>query len=269
MLKKDLEIKIQKLEEELNTRKDHDRYFRKVAERQTVWRYEVIEMLQNHSINDCTDEFLGFRPLTPEEQNNIENDKSYQAIAKSDCKNRSFFKCTDTEYDICGFIEKEDYDNANYSATVFAAPPNKKEFKCVLAFGDIQTLIGARLALAILFIMMDCNECSITRMYSDSLNKAIESEHRMEFILGTYRTIDDRYHFAVTVTDNFDGSISYNTYYFKKKRTNFDLIGEDMDFPHLTRALACLTTEAKAASDEIELEDDDDFLFLDLDDRFA
>ncbi len=187
MLKKDLEIKIQKLEKELNTRKDYDRYFRKVAQNQSVWRYEVMKMLQNHSINDCTDKFLGFRPLTSEEKAKIENDKSFQAIAKNECKNRSFFKCLDTDYDIYGYIEKEDYDNANYSATVFAVPPHKKDFKCVVAFGDIQTLIGAQLALAILFIMLDCNECSITRMYSESLNEVIESEHRMEFILGTYR----------------------------------------------------------------------------------
>lgn len=91
----------------------------------------------------------------------------------------------------------------------------------------------------------------------------------MEFILGTYRTIDDRYHFAVTAIDNFDETISYGIYYFKKKRTNFDLIGRDMDMPHLTRTLACLTTEAKVASGELELEDDEDFLFLDLDDRFS
>lgn len=138
----------------------------------------------------------------------------------------------------------------------------------MVAFDEIQSLVGARLALAILFIIMYCNECSITRMYSDSLNEAIESEHRMEFILCTYRTIDDRYHFAVTETDNFDETISYGIYYFKKKRTNYDMIGMDCDMDHLTRTLACLTTEANVASEELELEYDDDCLFLDLDDRF-
>lgn len=226
-------------------------------------------MLQNHSIKDCTDKFFCFRPLTVEEQAKIENDESYKAIAKNDCSNRHFYKCLDTGYDIYGFIDEEDYDNATYSVLVFAAPPSQKEFKCVLGFGEIQTMIGARLALAILFIMMDCNDCSITRMYSDTLRECIESQHRMEFILGTYRTIDDRYHFAVTATDNSDGTLSYSIYYFKKKRINYDQIGMDVDLPHLARTLACLTTEAKVASGELEPEDDDDLILWDLDDRFS
>ncbi len=38
---------------------------------------------------------------------------------------------------------------------------------------------------------------------------------------------------------------------------------------HLTRTLACLTTEAKVASGELDIEDDEDFIFYDLDDRFS
>ncbi len=269
MLKKDLENKIEALEKELEILKSLDRQYRKQAENQSVWRYEVLKMLQNHAIKDCTDKFFGFCPLTAEELKSIENDPSFKAIRKNDCPNRSFFKCLDTDYDIYGYIEIGDYDNATYGVSVFAAPPHEKEFKCVLGFDDIQTLIGARLALAILFIMMDCNVCSITRLYSESLRKCIYSNHRHEFILATYRSIDDRYHFAVTATDHYDGTISYNIYYFKKKRVHFDLIGEDFDLSHLTRTLACLTTEAKVSSGELEIEDDDDFLFLDLDDRFS
>ncbi|MDE6003990.1 MAG: hypothetical protein K2G88_01205, partial [Oscillospiraceae bacterium] len=236
---------------------------------QSAWRYEVISMLQNRSINDCTDKFFCFRPLSEEEQAKIENDESYKAIAKNECSKRSFFKYLDTDHDIYGYIDEENYDNVTYGVTVFAAPPRRKEFKCVLGFDGFRTLIGARLALAILFIMMDSNGCSITRMHSDTLNKCIESQGGMGFILGTYRTIDDRYHFAVTANEHSDGTFTYNTYYFKKKRVHFEQIGRDFDFPHLTRALACLTTEAKVSSGELEIEDDDDFLFFDLDDRFC
>lgn len=234
-----------------------------------------MSMLQNHSINDCTDKFFCFRPLTKEEQAKIENDESYKAIAKNDCSNRKFYKCIDSSYDIYGFIDEVNYENITYGVTVFAAPHKSKEFKCVLGFEDINTMIGARLAMSILFIMMDCNECSITRMYSQSLIDCINSNNRMEFIVATYRTVDDRYHFAVTASDNSDGSISYYTYYFKKKRSNYDQIGGDYDFTHLTRTLACLTSAAKECSGELEIDDDfddfDDFdgLFLDLDDRFS
>lgn len=269
MTKKDLEIKLQSLEKELNTLKDLQIYYRKRIERQSVWRYEVMSMLQNRSFKECSDEFFCFRPLTAEEQAKIENDESFKAIAQNDCSNRSFFKCLDTKYDIYGYIDEENYDNSHYSVTVFAAPPGKKEFKCVVGFDEFYTLAATRLAMSILFIMMDCNDCSITRMYSETLRECIESQQSMEFILGTYRTIDDRYHFAVTATDNYDGTVSYSTYYFKKQRTHFEEIGRDMDFPHLTRALACLSTEAKVNSGELELEDDNDFLFFDLDDRFS
>lgn len=275
MTKADLEIKIEELESELKDLKHENNSYKKRSEMQSVWRYEVMSMLQNHSIKDCTDNFFCFRPLTKEEQEVIENDASYQAIKKDDCANRKFYKCTDSSYDIYGFIDEENYENITYGVTVFAAPPKSKEFKCVLGFGDIDTLIGARLALSILFIMMDCNECSITRMYSKTLTDCIKSNNRMEFIVGTFRSVDDKYHFAVTADENSDGSISYYTYYFKKKRSNYDQIGEDYDFSHLTRTLACLTSAAKECDGGLEFDDDlddfDDFdgLFLDLDDRFS
>lgn len=269
MTKKDLEIKIESLEKEFRMLKDYHSYYHKHAKKQSVWRYEVMSMLLNRSIKDCTDKFFCFRPLSEEEQAKIENDESYKAISKNDCRNRNFFKCLDSKYDIYGYIDEEDYDNSNYSVTVFAVPPYQNEFKCILGFGDLQTLISARLALSILFIMMDSNGCSITRMHSETLNKCVEDQGGMDFILGTYRTIDDRYHFAVTANEHSDGTFSYNTYYFKKKRINFEQIGRDFDFPHLARTLACLTTEAKVSSGELEIEDDDDLLFLDLDDRFC
>ncbi len=269
MTKKELEIKVESLEKEVKDLKDLDKYRRRLADKQTVWRYETLKMLQYHAIKDCTDEFLGFRPLTAEEKAMIESDASFQAIAKNDSRNRSFFKCLETDYDIYGVIDQEHYDNSPYRVMVFAAPPKKKEFECVVAFDEIPTLISARLALAILFIMMDRNECSITRMYSESLNRAIVSELRGDFILGTYRTIDDRYHFAVTASDNSDGRCSYSIYYFKKKRIHFKELGRDFDMEHLTRTLACLTTEAKVASGELEIEYDEDFIFYDLDDRFS
>ncbi len=59
-----------------------------------------------------------------------------------------------------------------------------------------------------------------------------------------------------------------NSYYFKKSRNGYDEVGRDYDNPDMVRVLASLTTAAKECSGELEVEDDFDFLYVDLIDYF-
>lgn len=268
MTKAELEERVEKLEKEVRDLREME--LQRIAEDEWrgVWMYEVMRMLRRRSIEECTDRFFGYERLSGKELEKVVADASFKDIAKNECRERTFYKWNETDSVIYGYIDEGNSGNT-YSATVFAAPPGKKQFKCVLCFNNFKNLITARLALSILMIMMDCNDCSITRMHSPSLIESIKSEQSHEFILGTYRTIDDRYHFAVTADSNSDGTASYFTYYFKKKRTHFDEVGRDYDFSDMVRALACLTSSAKEASGELIIENDYEYMFGDLFDRFG
>lgn len=267
MKKAELEVKVKQLEAEVKRLREIEDQQIIEAERDEVWRNEILRMLQRRSIQDCNDEFFGYKRLVGDELETVITNKSYQEISKNERQKRTFYKNVDTQYTMYGFIDESKHNT--FSATVFAASPGKKKFDCVLCFNELKSLITARLALAILFIMLDRNGCSITRMYSPSLSECIKQHNSFAYILGTYRTIDDRYHFGVLAQSNPDGTNTYDTFYFKKARTHYKDIGLDVDFADMSRALACLTSAAKEASDEIEVEDDDENMFYDLFDRFG
>lgn len=268
MKKAELEARVKELEAEVKRLKEFEEQQIVESEKDAVWRNETLRMLQHRSIVECTDEFFGYKRLVGDEFETVVSNPSYKEISKNDCKKRTFYKNVETDYTMYGYIDEGNYCDT-FSATVFTASPGKKEFDCVLCFSELNTLITARLALAVLFIMLDRNECSITRMHSPSLRKCITQHTRLAYVLGMYRTIDDRYHFGVIAQTNADGTNTYDTYYFKKAKKHFSMVGQDVDFSDMTRALACLTSAAKEASGEIEVEDDDENMFYDLFDRFG
>lgn len=268
MRKAELEAIVKELEAEIKRLKVFEDQQIVASEKEDVWRNETLRMLKHRAIDECTNEFFGYKRLVGDEFEAVVSNPSFKEISKNDCKKRTFYKNADTEYTMYGYIDEGNYSDS-YSATVFAASPGKKNFDCVLCFSELNTLITARLALAILFIMLDRNECAITRMHSPSLNECITQHNSLAYVLGTYRTIDDKYHFGVIAQANSDGTNTYDTYYFKKARKHFAMVGQDVDFSDMTRALACLTSAAKEASGEIEVEDDDENMFYDLFDRFG
>lgn len=140
----------------------------------------------------------------------------------------------------------------------------------MLSFTEFKTLIAARLGLAMLMIVMDRNECSITRFHSDSLNEFVMKESQeIGFVLGTYASLDDKYHYAVIASPNYDGTVTYNTYYFKRKGRSNVMVGMDVDFADMVRALVCLSSSAKEAVGDLNIEDDEDYMFDDLFDYFG
>ncbi|MCM1140134.1 MAG: hypothetical protein NC453_16335 [Muribaculum sp.] len=268
MTKAELEARVKELEAEVKRLKEFEGKQIVESEKDAIWRNETLRMLQHRSIHECTDEFFGYKRLVGDEFEAVVANPSYKEICKNDCKKRTFYKNVDTEYMMYGYIDEGNYSDT-FSATVFAVSPGKKKFDCVLCFSELKTLITARLALAILFIMLDRNECSITRMHSPSLLECITHHNSLAYVLGTYRTTDDKYHFGVIAQTNADGTNTYDTYYFKKARKHFPMVGQDVDFADMVRALACLTSAAKEASGEIEVEDDDENMFYDLFNRFG
>lgn len=268
MIKAELEARAKELEAEVKRMREFEDQQIVESEKEEVWRNETLRMLRHRSIDECTDEFFGFKRLVGDEFEAVVSNPSFKEISKNDCKKRTFYKNVETDYTMYGYIDEGNYCDS-YSATVFAVSPGGKEFDCILCFTELKTLITARLALAILFIMLDRNECSITRMYSPSLRECITQHNSLAYVLGTYRTIDDKYHFGVIAQANPDGTNTYDTYYFKKAKKHFSMVGQDVDFSDMTRALACLTSAAKEASGEIEVEDDNENMFYDLFDRFG
>lgn len=253
-------MRVKELEAEVKRLKEFEDQQILESEKEDVWRNEALRMLRQ-SIEECTDEFFGYKSLVGDEFESVVSNPSFKEIGKNDCKKRTFYKNVDTEYTIYGYIDEGNYCDS-YNATVFAASPGKKNFDCVLCFTELKTLITARMALAILFIMLDRNECLVTRMHSPSLHECITQHNRLAYVLGTYRTIDDKYHFGVIAQATADGTNTYDTYYFKKERKHFTEVGQDVDFSDMTRALACLSSAAKEVSGEIEVEDDDENMFL-------
>lgn len=252
MKKAELEARVTELEAEVKRLKEFEDQQIVESEKEEVWRIETLRMLKHRSIDECTDEFFGYKRLVGDEFEDVVSNPSYKEITKNDCKKRTFYKNVESDYAMYEFIDESNHSNT-YSATVFAASPGKKKYDCVLCFSELNTLITARLALAILFIMLDRNECAITRMHSPSLLECITQHNSLAYVLGTYQTIDDKYHFGVIAQANPDGTNTYDTYYFKKARKHFSMVGQDVDFSDMTRALACLTSAAKEASGEIEV----------------
>lgn len=269
MTKKELEAKVKRLETEAEMLRKVDRQRSEYEDKADVWRYEVLRMLRRRGIEDCTDRFFGYKLLVGDELEAILKDSSFKAITKELCEKRTFYKAVFSDYAIYGYID-EGNPGHTYSATVFAAPPGKKRFKCVLCFNKFKTLIAARLGLAILMVMMDRNECCITRLHSDSLKEFVMKENQeIGFVLGTYASLDDRYHYAVVACPNYDGSVTYNTYYFKRKGRSNVMVGMDVDFSDMMRALACLSSSAKEAAGDLIIENDEDYMFDDLFDYFG
>lgn len=269
MNKAELEERVKRLESEVEMLRMRDRQRTAEGEKADVWQYEVLRMLRRRGIDDCTDRFFGYERLVGDELEAILKDASFKAISKNSCDKRSFYKATFSDYAIYGYID-EGNPGHTYSATVFAAPPGKKQFKCMLCFTDFKTLIAARMALAVLMVMMDRNECGITLFYSESLEKFVMKESQeIGFVLGTYASLDEKYYYAVIASPNYDGSVTYNTYYFKKRGKRNVMVGMDVNFSDMVRALACLTTSAKEAAGDLIIEDDEDYMFDDLFDYFG
>lgn len=264
-----MEERVKKLESEVKMFRAWDRQRTAEEDKADVWRYEVLRMLRRRGIEDCTDAFFGYKRLVGDELEAILKDASFKAISSDTFEKRTFYKSVSSDYKIYGYID-EGNPGHTYSATVFAAPPGKKQFKCMLSFTEFKTLIAARLGLAILMIMMDRNECSITRFHSDSLNEFVMKESQeIGFVLGTYASLDDKYHYAVMASSNYDDTVTYNTYYFKRKGRSNVMVGMDVDFADMVRALACVSSSAKEAAGDLIIEDDDEYMFDDLFNRFG
>lgn len=269
MTKVELEKRVKRLEAEAERLRKKERQRTAEVYKADVWRYEVLRMLRRRGIEDCTDRFFGYEKLAGDRLETILKDASFKAISKNEYEKRTFYKATFSDYAIYGYID-EGNPGHTYSATVFAAPPGKKQFKCVLSFTEFKTLIAARLGLAILMIMMDRNECAITRFHSDTLEEFVMKESQeIGFVLGTYASLDDKYYYAVIASPNYDSTVTYNTYYFKKKGRSNVMVGMDVDFSDMVRALACLTTSAKEVAGDLIIEDDEDYMFDDLFDYFG
>lgn len=269
MKKAELEAMVKRMEAEAEMLRKWDRQRSEYEDRADVWRYEVLRMLRRRGIEDCTDGFFGYKRLVGDELESIIKDAGFKAITKEQCEKRTFYKATFSDYVIYGYVD-EGNPGHTFSATVFAAPPKMKQFKCVLCFSKFKTLIAARLGLAILMVMMDRNECGITRFHSDSLKEFVMKESQeVGFVLGTYTSLDEKYHYAVIASPNYDGTVTYNTYYFKRKGRSNVMVGMDVDFSDMVRALACLSSSAKEAAGDLIVENDEDYMFDDLFDYFG
>ncbi|MCM1141271.1 MAG: hypothetical protein NC453_22110 [Muribaculum sp.] len=269
MRKAELEERVEQLESEVDMLRKLDRQRMAEDYKADVWRYEVLRMLRRRGIEDCTDRFFGYERLVGDRLETILKDASFKAISKNECEKRTFYKAIFSDYAIYGYIDRGNPGHT-FSATVFASPPGKKQFKCVLCFTDFKTSIAARLGLAILMVMMDRNECGITRFHSESLKEFVMKESQeIGFVLGTYASLDDKYHYAVIASPNYDGTVTYNTYYFKRKGRSNVMVGMDVDFSDMVRALACLSSSAKEAAGDLTVENDEDYMFDDLFDYFG
>lgn len=204
-------------------------------------------MLEERSIGKCTDEALGYLKVVGEELDALLQPYFREISYRPGATRSSYYRADVAEKEIIGCISSMNYEQGGYDVAVFAAPPKRKRLKQVLCFRELRSHFAARLALGILFEAFAQNDFNIEQFEDDGFASTIRSMDESGHIVGLYRTFDDKYRFAVTF-NIIDNQTAYDTYYFKKVRGGYEMIGRDMDFPTLVSALGSL----KEATDEIE-----------------
>lgn len=222
----------------------------------SMWMNEVCMILTDRSIGECTDEVLGYHKVVGSELEVLNKSYFRKLFEKDSASKRSYYRADVADKEIVGCISSINYEHGEYDVVVFVVPPGRKRLKQVLCFRELRSPFAARLALGILFESFAQNDFNIEQFEDDELASTIQSMDDSGHIVGQYRTFDDKYRFAVTF-NIIDNQAAYDTYYFKKVRGGYEMIGKDMDFPTLVSALGSLTQ----ATDEIEYGPDDEDSF--------
>lgn len=228
----------------------------------SMWQNEVCMALADRSVKDCNDSTLGYRKIVGEELDEMLKSAHFKKLThRESVSRRCLYRFDCTGQDVIGCIWARNYIPGGFDVAVFAVPPGKKRLKQVLHFNNLRSPFTARLALGILFEAFAHNDFNIEQFRSDELASTIKSMDGGCLTVGLYRTFDDRYHCAVTF-DVIGNCGSYHTYYFEKGRGGYDMVGEDLDFPTLVRAMGCITRSAMEAAGEYDCDDDfDDYGF--------
>lgn len=222
----------------------------------SMWMNEVCMMLAERSIGECTDEAFGFHKIVGSEFETVDQPYFRKFLEKYSASSRGYYRADIDDKEIVGCISSMNYEFGGFDVAVFAAPPGRKRLKQVLCFRELRSPFAARQALGILFEAFAQNDFDIEQYEDEEFASTIRSMDECGHIVGLYRTFDDKYRFAVTF-DVIQNQAAYDTYYFKKVRGGYEMVGKDMDFPTLISTLGCLTQ----AVEEIEYDFDDEDAF--------
>lgn len=197
-------------------------------------------MVDKRSISECTDEVLGYRKVVGKELDALLQPYFREISSIQASSRQSFYRADVAEKEVVGCISAVNYELGGYDVAVFAVPPGRKRLKQVLCLRELRSPFAARLALGILFEAFAQNDFNIEEFEGKEFASTVRSMDDSGHIVGLYHTFDDKYRFAVTF-NMIENQAAYDTYYFKKVRGGYEMIGKDMDFPTLVSALGCLT----------------------------